>query len=138
MAWPSKNNKKSRLMDIDELINKLKEEIENYKNDAMKDLTAWDRVLLARHQLRPRAYEYINYVFDDFIEFHGDRLYRDDKAIVGGIGLINGLSVTVIAQQKGSELESNIERNFAMPHPEGYRKALRLMKQAEKNLKLAI
>lgn len=124
----------SKIDELDnlELINKLKDEIERYKNEAMKDLTAWDRVLLARHQLRPRAYEYINYVFDDFIEFHGDRLYSDDKAIVGGIGLINGLSVTVIAQQKGTGLQSNIERNFAMPHPEGYRKALRLMKQAEK------
>lgn len=119
-------------LDNEELINKLKEEIENYKNEAMKDLTAWDRVLLARHQLRPRALEYIDYVFDDFIEFHGDRLFRDDKAIVGGIGLINGLAVTVVAQQKGTSLESNIERNFSMPHPEGYRKALRLMKQAEK------
>lgn len=124
----------SKIEELDnvELINKLKEEIESYKNEAMTQLTAWDRVLLARHQLRPRALEYIDYVFDDFIEFHGDRQFRDDQAIVGGIGLINGLSVTVIAQQKGTSLESNLERNFAMPHPEGYRKALRLMKQAEK------
>ena len=124
----------SKIDELDnvELINKLKEEIENYKNEAMTNLSPWDRVLLARHQLRPRALEYIDYVFDEFIELHGDRQYRDDKSIVGGIGLINGLAVTVIAQQKGTSLESNLERNFGMPHPEGYRKALRLMKQAEK------
>jgi len=119
-------------LDNVELINKLKEEIENYKQEAMTNLTAWDRVLLARHQYRPKALDYIDYVFDDFIEFHGDRQFRDDASIVGGIALLNNLSVTVIAQQKGTGLESNIERNFAMPHPEGYRKALRLMKQAEK------
>lgn len=119
-------------LDNVELINKLKDEIENYKQEAMTNLNAWDRVLLARHQYRPKALEYIDYVFDDFIEFHGDRLFRDDSSIIGGIGILNGLSVTVIAQQKGNSLESNIERNFAMPHPEGYRKALRLMKQAEK------
>jgi len=119
-------------LDNVELINKLREEIINYKNEAMTNLSAWDRVLLARHQSRPRASEYIDYIFDDFIEFHGDRLFSDDKAIIGGIGILNGLSVTIVAQEKGTTLESNMERNFAMPHPEGYRKALRLMKQAEK------
>ena len=106
--------------------------MEKYKQDIMTNLSAWDRVLLARHQKRPTAYEYINYIFDDFIELHGDRLFRDDLSIVGGIGELNGTSVTIIAQQKGKNLEANLERNFAMPHPEGYRKALRLMKQAEK------
>ena len=114
------------------LIDKIKLEIENYKHSAMTNLTAWDRVLLARHQLRPIASEYINYIFDDFIEFHGDRQFRDDQSIIGGIGLLNGVSVTVVAQQKGKTLDENLIRNFAMPHPEGYRKALRLMKQAEK------
>ncbi len=119
-------------LDNEELIGKLKEEIEHYKQDAMTKLSAWDRVLLARHQNRPTALDFINHMFDDFIELHGDRLYRDDKSIVGGIGVINGEPVTVIAQQKGKTVEDNLERNFAMPHPEGYRKALRLMKQAEK------
>ncbi len=124
----------SKIEELDnvELIKKIKEEIESYKNEAMSNLTAWDRVLLARHQSRPTALEYIKYMFDEFIELHGDRLYRDDKSIVGGIGTINGINVTIIAQQKGKTLEENLERNFAMPHPEGYRKALRLMKQAEK------
>ncbi len=115
-----------------EITSKLKLEIDNYKQEAMVNLTSWDRVLLARHQLRPTAKEYINYLCDDFIELHGDRLYRDDKSIIGGIGTINGNVVTIIAQQKGKSLDENLERNFAMPHPEGYRKALRLMKQAEK------
>lgn len=119
-------------LDNEEVIEKLKAEIENYKLEAMTNLTAWDRVLLARHQLRPTAQEYIEHIFDDFIELRGDRLYRDDQAIIGGIALLNGVSVTVVAQQKGKSLEENLTRNFAMPHPEGYRKALRLMKQAEK------
>ncbi len=115
-----------------EVTNKLKLEIENYKIEAMTNLTSWDRVLLARHQLRPTAKEYIEYICDDFVELHGDRLFRDDKSIIGGIGTINGNIVTIIAQQKGKNLDENLKRNFAMPHPEGYRKALRLMKQAEK------
>lgn len=119
-------------LDNDSLICALKDEIERYKQEAMSQLTAWDRVLLARHQNRPTSLDFIEYMFDDFIELHGDRLYRDDRSIVGGIGSINGNVVTVIAQQKGKNLEDNLERNFAMPHPEGYRKALRLMKQAEK------
>ncbi len=119
-------------LDNVELIEKLKQEIESYKQDAMSNLTAWDRVLLARHQNRPTATEYIENLFDEFIELHGDRLFRDDRSIIGGIGIVNGISVTVVAQQKGKTLDENLDRNFAMPHPEGYRKALRLMKQAEK------
>lgn len=113
-------------------VEKLKAEIENYKLKEMTKLSAWDRVLLARHQNRPTAKDFINYISPDFIELHGDRLYRDDKSIIGGIGTIDGLPFTIIAQQKGKTLDENLERNFAMPHPEGYRKALRLMKQAEK------
>ena len=119
-------------LDNKEITSKLKLEIDNYKKEAMTNLTSWDRVLLARHQLRPTALEFINYLCDDFIELHGDRLFRDDKSIIGGIGVINGNVVTIIAQQKGKSLDENLERNFAMSHPEGYRKALRLMKQAEK------
>ena len=113
-------------------VDKLKKEIEKYKNNEMTKLTAWDRVLLARHQKRPTAIDFINYISPDFIELHGDRLFRDDNSIIGGIGSVNGIPFTIIAQQKGKDLEKNIKRNFAMPHPEGYRKALRLMEQAEK------
>ena len=115
-----------------EAVKRLRIEIRNFKIKEMTKLTAWDRVLLARHQLRPTALEFINYMSPDFIELHGDRLFRDDKSIVGGIGSIDGNVFTIIAHQKGKNLEDNLERNFAMPHPEGYRKALRLMKQAEK------
>jgi len=115
-----------------EAVEKIKQEIKRYKEKEMTKLTARDRVLLARHQLRPTALDFINYMSQDFIELHGDRLFRDDKSIVGGIGTIDGQVFTIIAQQKGKTLEENLERNFAMPHPEGYRKALRLMKQAEK------
>lgn len=119
-------------LENENLINKIKEEMEKYKLSTMTNLSAWDRVLLARHQKRPTACDFINYIFDDFIELHGDRLFKDDSSIVGGIAYLNGKAVTVIAQQKGKNLEDNLTRNFAMPHPEGYRKALRLMKQAEK------
>ena len=98
----------------------------------MKNLTAWDRVLLARMPERPKAKEYIDAIFEDFIELHGDRTFGDDKAIIGGIATLNGMPVTVIGEQKGRNARENIERNFGMPNPEGYRKALRLMKQAEK------
>jgi len=119
-------------LDNDVLINKLKDEIESYKREAMTNLSAWDRVLVARHQHRPTACDFIDFIFDEFIELHGDRQYADDHSIVAGLAMLNGVSVTVIAQQKGKTLDENLARNFAMPHPEGYRKALRLMKQAEK------
>ena len=94
--------------------------------------TAWDRVILARKTDRPKALDYINSIFEDFIELHGDRNFADDKAIVGGIATFEGRPVTVIGEQKGKKAKENLERNFGMPNPEGYRKALRLMKQAEK------
>jgi len=95
-------------------------------------VTAWDRVCMARQTERPKALDYINIIFDDFIELHGDRNFSDDKSIVGGIALLEGKPVTVIGEQKGKNAKENMERNFGMPNPEGYRKALRLMKQAEK------
>ena len=94
--------------------------------------TAWDRVQLARQLERPKALDYINNIFDKFIELHGDRKYADDKSIVGGIAKLDGKAVTVIGEQKGKNIKENMERNFGMPEPDGYRKALRLMKQAEK------
>lgn len=94
--------------------------------------SSWDKVVIAREKERPTGEFYIENIFDDFIEFHGDRTFGDDKAIIGGIGLLENTSVTVIAITKGSNTKENIERNFGMPKPEGYRKALRLMKEAEK------
>ncbi|HHT96416.1 MAG TPA: acetyl-CoA carboxylase carboxyltransferase subunit alpha [Clostridiales bacterium] len=96
------------------------------------NFTPWNKVQIARSPLRPTGLDYIENLFDDFIELHGDRRFSDDKAIVGGIASFKGIPVTVIAQQKGRNTKDNILRNFSMPHPEGYRKALRLMKQAEK------
>ena len=98
----------------------------------MSKKTAWDIVMLARDSQRPKAKDYIESIVDDFIEFHGDRAFGDDKSIIGGIGRINGTVVTVIGQEKGSTTKEKMERNFGMTNPEGYRKALRLMKQAEK------
>ena len=92
----------------------------------------WESVEIARNKERPTGKFYIENIFKDFIELHGDRSFGDDKAIIGGIASINGISVTVIAITKGSNTHENISRNFGMPNPEGYRKALRLMKQAEK------
>ena len=95
-------------------------------------LTAWQRVELSRRKDRPVGSDYIHTLFTDFIELHGDRYFKDDKAIIGGVARFHGMPVTVIAQAKGRNTKENIERNFGMPKPEGYRKALRLMKQAEK------
>ena len=94
--------------------------------------TARERVKIARKAERPKALDYIENIFDEFMELHGDRNYGDDKAIVGGIALLGNIPVTVIGEQKGKSAKENIERNFGMPEPEGYRKALRLMEQAEK------
>lgn len=96
------------------------------------DMKPWDRVKLARMAERPTSADYIRMIFDDFIELHGDRMFSDDGAIIGGIGKLQGMPVTIIGQQKGRTTKENLDRNFGMPHPEGYRKALRLMKQAEK------
>ncbi len=97
-----------------------------------ENLSAWERVLLSRMQDRPVGSDYIERLFTDFIEFHGDRLFQDDRAVIGGVARFHGIPVTVVAQAKGTNTKENIERNFGMPSPEGYRKALRLMKQAEK------
>lgn len=94
--------------------------------------TAWQHVQMARHPKRPTSRVLIQTLFDDFIELHGDRSYRDDAAIIGGIATLNGVPVTIIAEEKGDSTADKIAHNFGMPHPEGYRKALRLMKQAEK------
>jgi len=100
--------------------------------EGIVEITPWQKVKLARMPQRPTGLDYIERIFEDFIELHGDRYYGDDHAIVSGIAFLGKQPVTVIAQQKGRTTKENIARNFSMPHPEGYRKALRLMKQAEK------
>ena len=97
-----------------------------------KKVKAWDRLTIARMVERPNAEDYIKLIFNNFFELHGDRNYRDDKSIIGGIGLLEDIPVTIVGIQKGKNLKENMERNFGSPYPEGYRKALRLMKQAEK------
>ncbi|MDR1101320.1 MAG: acetyl-CoA carboxylase carboxyltransferase subunit alpha [Clostridiales bacterium] len=95
-------------------------------------MNAWEKVNMARGADRPTSQFYISAIFDSFVELHGDRNFRDDQAIIGGIGLLNGRAVTIIAQEKGINLQEKSLRNFGAVHPEGYRKSLRLMKQAEK------
>ena len=98
----------------------------------MEELSSWERVKIARSSERPTTFDYVGKIFDRFLELHGDRACKDDGALVGGIATINGVYVTIIGQQKGRNMKQNMKRNFGMPNPEGYRKALRLMKQAEK------
>lgn len=107
-------------------------EIKRVQKETYENLSAWDRVYLARHADRPKAQDYIELLFNDFYEMHGDRKYGDDAAIIGGIATFKGMPVTVIAQSKGKTLEENLKKNFGMVNPEGYRKAIRLAKQAEK------
>ncbi len=121
-----------RSLDDETAIQEISDKIKTYKQHMMSKLTSWDRVLLARHVKRPGTQDVINYLFEDFIELSGDRLYEDDQAIIGGLALFEDQPLTIIGQRKGKNTEDNIKNNFGMPHPEGYRKALRLMKQAEK------
>lgn len=119
-------------IDLTQEISTLEERLAILEDDIYSNLKPWDRVQIARHQERPTTLDYINYLFDDFIEFHGDRYFGDDEAIVAGIGLFNGKPITIVGHQRGKKTKENIKRNFGMPHPEGYRKAIRHMKQAEK------
>ncbi len=101
-------------------------------------LTPWQRTQLARHQNRPNTQNYIAFMIHDFIELHGDRLYGDDHAILGGVGIFRNRPVVIIGHQKGKSVKERVDRNFGMPHPEGYRKALRLMKLAERFMRPVI
>ena len=113
-------------------IARLEERLHRQRQRTYASLTAWQRTQLARHPRRPHARDLIKLVFDDFVELHGDRLHGDDAAVVGGLALFEGRGVVVIGHQKGRDTREKIARNFGMPHPEGYRKALRLMRLAEK------
>jgi len=119
-------------MNINSEIQGLEEELNFVTERLFSRLTPWQSAQLARHPLRPHALDYIAKIFDDFQELHGDRLYADDAAIVGGLARLNGISVMVIGQEKGRDVKEKVARNFAMPRPEGYRKAARLMKMAER------
>ncbi|WP_214746593.1 MULTISPECIES: acetyl-CoA carboxylase carboxyl transferase subunit alpha [unclassified Exiguobacterium] len=119
-------------LDFKEELQLLEERLHRLELDIYGNMKAWNRVQLARHPERPTTLDYIEFICEDFIELHGDRHGYDDAAIVGGIGTLNGRPVTIIGHQRGKDTKENIRRNFGMPHPEGYRKALRLMQQAEK------
>ncbi len=119
-------------IDLTEEIKTLEVRLKKMQEEIYAHLSPWEKVTLARLAERPTALDYIQRIFQDFIELHGDRYYGDDPSMIGGIALFEGKAVTVIGQQKGRNTKENIQRNFGMPHPEGYRKALRLMKQAEK------
>ena len=119
-------------IDLSDDISSLQTKFKTLQKTAHERITPWERVKLARHIERPTSLDYIRYLFNDFIELHGDRLYGDDEAIVSGIALFQGKPITVIGHQKGKTTKENLQRNFGMPHPEGYRKALRLMQQANK------
>ncbi|MGV3488685.1 MAG: acetyl-CoA carboxylase carboxyltransferase subunit alpha [Tuberibacillus sp.] len=119
-------------IDLTDELERLQQRLKELEDKTYGNLTAWDRVQIARHMDRPTTLDYIPYLFTDFIECHGDRLFGDDQAIVGGIASYKGTPVTIIGEQRGRDTKENLRRNFGMPHPEGYRKALRLMKQAEK------
>jgi acetyl-CoA carboxylase, carboxyl transferase, alpha subunit len=108
------------------------EKVQQMLTNKLDNKTAWERLSLARMIERPTALDYIDRIFDSFLEFHGDRCFGDDPSVVSGIGLLAGNAVTIIAHQKGRNTKENIKRNFGQPNPEGYRKGLRLMKQAEK------
>jgi acetyl-CoA carboxylase carboxyl transferase subunit alpha len=119
-------------LDIEKEIVKIEEKVRDLKEDLYKGLTRWQRVQLARHPDRPFTLDYIYNITNNFIELHGDRYFKDDKAIVGGFASIDEYKVMIIGHQKGRDTKSNLYRNFGMANPEGYRKALRLMKLAEK------
>ena len=111
---------------------KIEETINDYKKETYSHLCAYDRVYLARKPERSHIHEFIDHVFDEFVEMRGDRYFKDDQAIVGGIGMFNNMPVTIIGHQKGRSIDENLKCQFGMASPEGYRKGMRLMKQAEK------
>lgn len=119
-------------INISEEIVRLEQKSRDLTSHIFKNLTSWQIVQLARHPKRPYTLDYIQYMVTDFHELHGDRNFADDKAMIGGIGLLDNIPVMIIGQQKGRDTKEKVARNFGMPHPEGYRKAMRLMKLAEK------
>ncbi len=126
-------------IDLSSEVKRLEEKLERLKKDTYGNLTAWQRVQIARHPLRPYTQDYINIIMSDFIELHGDRSFSDDQAIIGGFAEIDHQKIVVIGHQKGRDTKENLRRNFGCAHPEGYRKALRIMQLAEKfNLPIVV
>ena len=119
-------------VDMSATLKELDEKVENISNSLYNNLTGWQKVQMSRHADRPQTLDYIDFICDDFIEMHGDRTVKDDKAIIGGFATIEGQTVMIIGHQKGKNTKERQYRNFGMANPEGYRKALRLMKLAEK------
>jgi acetyl-CoA carboxylase carboxyl transferase subunit alpha len=123
---------RQRGVDVRAELRTLEEKLEELRREAVRAPSTADRVRLARDSKRPFTLDYVELIFNDYLQLHGDRSYRDDEAIVGGWARLEGRSVMVIGHQKGRDMKQNLRRNFGMPHPEGYRKALRLMQLAEK------
>ena len=121
-----------RGLDIAIELEGLEGKLASLREDIYRNLTPIQRVMVARHPRRPYTLDYLSTIFTDFVELHGDRLFRDDPAIVGGWARLSGQTVMVLGHQKGRDTKDNLKRNFGMPHPEGYRKALRLMKLGAK------
>lgn len=119
-------------IDVSHEIKNMKDKIEQTRNEIYNNLSAWQKVQVARHPNRPYTMDYIETMTTDFVEIHGDRIHRDDRAIIGGFAKLDGQKVMIIGSQKGRDTKSNVETNFGCAHPEGYRKALRLMKLADK------
>jgi acetyl-CoA carboxylase carboxyl transferase subunit alpha len=121
-----------RGIDVSDEVTVLRDKLQDLKKQTYDNLSPMEQVQVARHPERPYTQDYIERIFTDWVELHGDRNFRDDEAIVGGWARLGGRSVMIVGQQKGRDMKENLRRNFGMPHPEGYRKALRLMRQAEK------
>jgi acetyl-CoA carboxylase carboxyl transferase subunit alpha len=119
-------------LDVREELQVLERKLERLRDERYRNLSAVERVQLARHPRRPYTLDYVNRAFSDFIELHGDRTYRDDEAVICGWARLDGRTVMLCGHQKGRDMKENLRRNFGMPHPEGYRKALRLMQQADR------
>ena len=123
---------KEQDIDVSHEIRNMQDKIEKTRNEIYNNLSAWQKVQVARHPNRPYTMDYIEAMCTDFVEIHGDRIHRDDRAIVGGFAKIDGKKVMILGSQKGRDTKSNVETNFGCAHPEGYRKALRMMKLADK------
>jgi acetyl-CoA carboxylase carboxyl transferase subunit alpha len=121
-----------RKVDLSSEVKRLEDKLEHLKKDTYTNLTAWQRVQIARHPQRPYTLDYINMMMQEFIELHGDRSFADDKALIAGFAKLDSQKIIVMGHQKGRDTKENLERNFGCAHPEGYRKALRMMQMAEK------
>ncbi len=122
----------NKQIDLSSEINNLEEKLRSLKKRVYSNLTSWQKVQIARHIKRPTTLDYVGMIMEDFIELSGDRLYRDDKAVVCGLARLEGRKIAIVGHQRGKDTKENLERNFGCAHPEGYRKAMRIMKLAER------